>query len=140
MLIIEDDEITGEHTRTILRESGVNTEFDLNGKKGIEMILKSIEEDRQYDLIIVDWKMPDMDGSETCKQIRQIVDSNVLIFIMSSFDWAEIEEKAREYGVNYFISDSTQLVLLKPVFITSSRSTSSPSSRNVSNTVCCARP
>ena len=104
MLIIDDDEITCEHTRTILLESGVNTDFALNGKQGIEMILKSIEEDRQYDLIIVDWKMPDMDGSETCKQIRQIVDSNVLIFIMSSFDWAEIEEKAREYGVNYFIS------------------------------------
>ena len=104
VLIIDDDEITCRHTHSILTEAEVETDYALSGKTGIDMINKAIKDGSPYNLIIVDWKMPEMDGNRVCKEIRKNVGDNVLIFIMSAFDWTEIEEEARENGVNHFIS------------------------------------
>lgn len=109
VLIIDDDEITCQHTSAILNNAGVKADYVFNGNDGIEKIKNSTKEGYVYDLIIVEWKMPEMDGYETCSKIRKIVGDDVLIFIMSSFDWAEIEDSARENGVNHFIS--------KPMFV-----------------------
>ncbi|MEG1868967.1 MAG: response regulator, partial [Clostridiales bacterium] len=57
-----------------------------------------------YDIIIVDWKMPDMDGIETTREIRKIVGSKVTIIIMTAYDWAAIEVEAKKAGVNMLIS------------------------------------
>ncbi|MEG1603616.1 MAG: response regulator, partial [Cloacibacillus sp.] len=61
-----------------------------------------------YDLILVDWKMPDMDGIETARQIRRIVGPDVTIIIMTAYDWASIEHEAKAAGVN--------MLMNKPMF------------------------
>ena len=55
-----------------------------------------------YNLILVDWKMPEMDGVETTRQIRAIVGSDTPIIILTSYNWEDIEEEAREAGVDTF--------------------------------------
>jgi CheY-like chemotaxis protein len=59
---------------------------------------------KPYDIILIDWKMPEMDGIETTRQIRKIVGPDVTIIIMTAYDWMSIEQEARAAGVNMLIS------------------------------------
>ncbi|MBR4581899.1 MAG: response regulator, partial [Lachnospiraceae bacterium] len=57
-----------------------------------------------YDVIIVDWKMPEIDGIETIKRIRTEIDGKVPILLVSAYDWSDIEDKAKEAGATGFVS------------------------------------
>ena len=54
--------------------------------------------------MILDWKMPGMDGMETVRRIRSEIDERIPILLISAYDWSDIEEAAKEAGVNGFIS------------------------------------
>ena len=69
---------------------------------------------RDYDVIIVDWKMPELDGLETIRRIRSEIDANIPILLISAYDWSDIEDEAREAGVTAFCS--------KPLFMSELRS------------------
>ena len=57
-----------------------------------------------YQIILLDWQMPDMDGIETARQLRLRLGDDVPILLISAYDWSDIEEEARKAGVNGFIS------------------------------------
>jgi len=59
---------------------------------------------KDYDVIIVDWKMPEIDGTETISRIRSEIDTKTPILLISAYDWSDIEEKAKEAGANGFVS------------------------------------
>ena len=56
-----------------------------------------------YDLLVIDWKMPEMDGVETTRKIRAIVGSDTPIIILTSYNWDEVADEAREAGVDTFV-------------------------------------
>ncbi|MEG2597471.1 MAG: response regulator, partial [Oscillospiraceae bacterium] len=99
-LIVDDDIIICQHT-----------EFVISGANAVEFVKNKWEKNAFYDVILVDWKMPDMDGIETTRKIRQIVGPDVTIIIMTAYDWAAIEVEAKQAGVNMLIS--------KPLFTSS---------------------
>ena len=57
-----------------------------------------------YNLIVVDWKMPGMDGIETTRKIREVVGHESAIIILTSYSWDDITDEAREAGVDTFVS------------------------------------
>ena len=59
---------------------------------------------KDYNVVIIDWKMPEIDGLETIRRIRSEIDADIPILLMSSYDWSDIEDKAKEAGANGFIS------------------------------------
>ena len=56
-----------------------------------------------YDLILIDWRMPEMDGVETTRQIRSIAGHEAPIIILTSFNWDDIADEARAAGVDTFV-------------------------------------
>ena len=64
-----------------------------------------------YDICLIDWKMPDMNGIETTRRIRSIVGPDTLIIILTAYDYSEIEAEARQAGADLFLS--------KPLFASS---------------------
>lgn len=110
-LIVDDDIIVCQHTELILKQAGITAEWVCSGAEAIERIKSRNAAGNDYDLIVLDWKMPDMDGVTTAKEIRRIVGPNVTIIIITAYDWSDIEEKATRAGVNGFIR--------KPVFASS---------------------
>ena len=52
-----------------------------------------------YNLILVDWKMPEMDGVETTRAIRDIVGNESAIIILTAYRWDDVLEEA--LGVHY---------------------------------------
>ena len=102
VLVIDDDRIACEHAELVLGQVGVSCESVTSGKDALEMVKMRHARREDYDLIIVDWKMPEMDGVETTRQIRAIVGPDTPIIILTSYNWEDIEEEAREAGVDTF--------------------------------------
>ena len=103
--LIVDDEITiCQHTESILSEMGMKAEWVDSGRGAIDMVKRKWEKNASYDVILIDWKMPEMNGVETAREIRKIVGEEVTIIIMTAYDWASIEQEARRAGVNLLIS------------------------------------
>ncbi len=104
VLVVDDDITMCEHTSTLLQNMGISAEIADNGQDAIRLVKLNAGTDKEFDVAIIDWQMPGMDGVETVRGIRQIVGNDVLVVIMSAYDWSEIEAEARESGVDLFIS------------------------------------
>lgn len=104
VLVVDDDECACETACEVLADIGMKGQWVLCGREAVECVAKAHEEDRDFFAVIVDWKMPGMDGIETARAIRSEVGSEVPIIILSAYDWTEIEEEARMAGVDGFIS------------------------------------
>ena len=108
VLVVDDDYDTCEHACLLLDKMGLRTRWVLSGAEAVKVVQESHVSGDGYDVCFIDWKMPDMDGVETARSIRRIVGPDTLVIIMSAYDWTEIEARAREAGVDFFIS--------KPIF------------------------
>lgn len=118
VLVIDDDRITCEHTTALLRQMETEAAFALSGEEGVANVREAKERRQDYDIVLVDWKMPGMDGMETVRHIRDIVGKGMAVIVMSAYDWGEIEAPARAVGADFFINkpilkEDLQDVLLK---------------------------
>ena len=105
VLVVDDDNDTCEHAAVLLKGMGVNVDWALNGFEAIEKVRSACEDDgRCYDVCFIDWCMPELDGIETARRMRRYVGPDVLIIIISAYDWSGIEEQAKAAGVNAFIA------------------------------------
>ncbi|EDS72115.1 response regulator receiver domain protein [Anaerofustis stercorihominis DSM 17244] len=90
-----------EYTVSSLKTLGAEAEWVDSGKYAVEKVIKAHDEKRDFDIVILDWMMPDQDGIETAKKIRASINDDIPILIVSAYDWSEIENKA--VGVNGFL-------------------------------------
>ncbi len=104
VLVIDDDRIACSHAQLILNHMGITCETVLSGEEAVELVRIRHIRREDFSLIIVDWKMPGMDGVETTRQIRSIVGGNTPIIVLTSYNWEDIEGEAREAGVDTFAS------------------------------------
>lgn len=104
VLIVDDDEIMLKTALDTLESLGASTEQAGSGLEALGMIEHRHLSGKDYDVIIVDWKMPDIDGIGTINRIRSEIDTKTPILLISAYDWSDIEEKAKEAGANGFVS------------------------------------
>ena len=104
VLVIDDDRVALEHAQIVLRQIGIGCETAESGRDGVEKVRIRHGRREDFDLILVDWRMPEMDGVETTRQIRSIVGNNTPIIILTSFNWDEIAEEAKSAGVDTFVA------------------------------------
>jgi len=109
-LVVDDDVLVCEQTQSVLNDIGMAGEWVASGHEAVERVDDRAKKKFFYDFILIDWKMPDMDGIETTRQIRKIVGPDVTIIIISAYDWEAIEVEAKAAGANMLIS--------KPLFKT----------------------
>jgi response regulator RpfG family c-di-GMP phosphodiesterase/serine/threonine protein kinase len=79
VLIADDDAFIRQFCRLGLEEEGVQCEEAENGLRGLEMMGQT-----RYDLALLDWSMPEMDGLEVCRQLRRTPPSANLKIILFS--------------------------------------------------------
>lgn len=109
MLVVDDEEDICKNIIRTMSGTGVIIQFATNGQMTVDMVCRARENKRAYDLILLDWKMPGMDGMETARQIRDNYHDDIPIMIFTAHDWEEIKEEALGIGINHF--------LLKPFFM-----------------------
>ena len=110
ILVADDDPVSCESACCILNDLGMTSEWALSGRAAVDRVMTRHRQGRDFFAVIVDWKMPDMSGLETTRQIRTVVGDDVPIIIISAYDWTDIESEARRAGVSAFIG--------KPLFKT----------------------
>ena len=104
VLVVDDDKTCCESTVATLKEIGITGEWVLSGREAVERCYAHHELKNDYFAVILDWKMPDMDGIETARQIRKRIGKEITIIVLTSYEFSEIEEEAKAAGVDAFIA------------------------------------
>ena len=102
-LVVDDDITVCRSTQDILKKLGMQAEWVDSGIKAVDRVKEVHAQEQDFDTVIIDWKMPDIDGVETARRIRALVGPELTIIIMTAFDWHSIEAEAREAGVDLFM-------------------------------------
>jgi len=103
VLIVDDDPIACQHAELVLEKAGIASETAASGAEAVEMVQLRQARMEPYNLILVDWKMPEMDGVETTRRIRTIVGNESAIIILTAYRWDDVLEEAVQAGVDSFI-------------------------------------
>lgn len=109
IIVVDDDAGVCEHMTELLRQMGIRSDWETDGQRTVEKVLTAHQAGAPYDAVILDCKMPDQDGVETAAIIRRTVSEPVPIILISAYDSSDIEEQARQAGVDGFMT--------KPVFL-----------------------
>ncbi len=104
MLVVDDDEQLCRTTAASLKTIGVHADWTLDGETAITMVEKKHRQHDDYHIILLDWKLPGMDGIKTANEIRKMMGEEIPILIISAYDWSDIEEDAKGAGINGFIA------------------------------------
>ena len=103
MLVVDDEEEICQNVAETMSTSGVRVEYALDGATSLTMLEDAHAQGDDFDLVLLDWVMPGMDGLETARAIRRTTVPETLIIILTAYDYGEIEEEARAAGVGGFI-------------------------------------
>ena len=104
MLVVDDDELLCKTTMETLKFIGIKAEWTLSGEKAIELAIQHHKKREDYQIILLDWKLPGMNGIQAAREIRRNLGDEVPILLISAYDWSEFEAEAREAGISGFIS------------------------------------
>lgn len=104
MLVVDDDETLCRTAVDALESIGIQADWTLSGEKAIELVTKRHQTPDEYQIILLDWKLPGMDGITVARQIRQIIGDDMPIILISAYDWSEFETEAKDAGINGFIA------------------------------------
>ena len=103
VLIVDDDPVACKHAQLVLEKAGIASDLASSGKQAVDMIKLRHARMTPYNLILVDWKMPEMDGVETTRQIRAEIGHESAIIILTAYRWDDVLEEALEAGVDSFL-------------------------------------
>ena len=104
VLIVDDDPVACEHASLVLEKAGIASEVAASGAEAIEMVKLRHARREPYNLILVDWQMPEMDGVETTRRIRAVTGDESAIVILTAYNWDDILDEAIQAGVDSFIA------------------------------------
>ena len=104
MLVVDDDELLCRTAMDALKSIGIKAEWTLSGEKAIELVNEHHKRREDYQIILLDWKLPGMNGIQVAKEIRHNLGDEVPILLISAYDWSEFETEARQAGISGFIS------------------------------------
>ncbi len=104
MLVVDNNMDLCLSAVSSLKEIGIDAEWATDGRTAVDLVEKRHQEVRDYEIVLLDWRMPGMDGLQTAKEIRKILGDETPILIISAYDWSDIEKEAAEAGIHGFIS------------------------------------
>lgn len=112
-LVADDDTNTCLNVSKMLRMIGMRSDWTTSGHEAVVRTQDAIEQGDGFDVFIIDWMIPDLNGLEVVRRIRRLIGSNTPIIILTAYDWADIEVEAKAAGVTAFCA--------KPLFISELR-------------------
>ncbi|WP_050697919.1 PAS domain-containing hybrid sensor histidine kinase/response regulator [Anaeromassilibacillus senegalensis] len=103
ILVVDNDAVACEYLTKTLQELGADTRWCTSGADAVEKVVQARTSGRNFDIVLLDWQMPGMDGVQTARAIRAHADAEIPILIASAYDWSDIEDEAKQVGVNGFL-------------------------------------
>ena len=104
VLIVDDEEFAAEHAQTILNEVGIRADICTSGQEALNMLEIQRTKQEPYNLVLMDWKMPEMDGLEVTEKIRECYSKETVVILLTAYNWDDILEEALKAGVDSFLA------------------------------------
>ena len=104
MLVVDDEKSAREYTGMLLERIGVKYDLAISGVEALEKIRAAKATGKNYNMCLLDWKMPGLDGVAVTKEMRKIVPAGMMIIIASSYDTSEMEDEAINAGADMLVS------------------------------------
>ncbi len=104
MLVVDDNKQLCEGAAASLKSIGGRADWTLDGESAVQIVRQQHERHNDYHIILLDLKLPGMDGIRTAKALRKQLGDDVPILLISAYDCSDIEDEAREAGINGFLS------------------------------------
>ncbi len=113
VLVVDDEEDSCENVRRLMESTGIQVDTAHGGEEALRMRQKACQSGNDYQVILLDWKMPEMDGIETARQMRNMVFGHIPILLLTACDWDEIQAEAEQAGVDGFMAKPFFVSVLK---------------------------
>jgi len=104
LLIVDGDKDIRRHFLDVVGNFGTNADEAESGTRAIHLVKTAREAQKPYDVVFLDYNLPDMDGIETANKLGEMIDKNTVIVMTSFLEWNKIEKLADGVGVHRFIS------------------------------------
>ena len=112
-LVADDDTDSCLNICKMLRTIGMRPDWTISGKEAVIRAKDANDQNDKFNVYIIDWMIPDMNGIEVVRNVRKFIGEDTPIIILTAYDYSDIEEEAREAGVTAFCS--------KPLFMSELR-------------------
>ena len=103
VLVVDDDRIAAEHSRAVLEDVGIHADTCTSGQEALRMMEVQHLKQKPYNLVLMDWNMPGMNGLEASAEIRKHYDSESTVVVLTAYNWDDIHEDALRVGVDNFL-------------------------------------
>ncbi len=117
-LVVDDDFNVCDSVCKMIKQFGMRSEWTTSGREAVYRAKAAHDEGEPYHTYIVDWQMPEMSGVETARKIRSVAGNDASIIILTAYDWSDIEEEAKEAGINAFCAKPLFMSDLKAALLT----------------------
>jgi signal transduction histidine kinase/CheY-like chemotaxis protein len=104
VLVVDDDKIAAEHARSVLEEVGIRADICTSGEEALRMMEIQHTKKKPYNLVLMDWNMPGMNGLEASAEIRKQYDSESTVVVLTAYNWDDIRDEAHHVGVDSFLT------------------------------------
>ncbi|MBR1559188.1 MAG: amino acid permease [Clostridia bacterium] len=107
-IVVDDDEIACEHTRLVLKSIGIGADTTTDPRGAIDRVREARGRGKPYALMLVDFRMPGMNGLEVTRAVRAFDEGDTAVIMLTGYNWDIIEDEAR--------SDGVDSIMAKPLF------------------------
>ena len=126
VLVVDDDDTAAEYARVTLDEAGIRADVALSGSEALQMIEVRHVKQEPYNLVLMDWRMPGMDGLTTAKRIRELYGSESNVIMLTGYSRDDLPGDVSNTDVDSFLtkplSTSAVVAELQRIMRRSSRS------------------
>ncbi len=110
-LVVDDDSVACEHAEMVANAIGIKADHCCSSVEALEWLKAQREAGTPYDLMLTDLKMPDMNGIELTRRVRQFDHGETMVLLLTGYSWDDIQNEAQAAGVDGIMS--------KPLFTAS---------------------
>ena len=111
LLVVDDDADICRDIQSAMSGTGVEVSSATDGSTAVALTVQAQARDQAFHIILLDWKMPGMDGIETARHIREQVGPQVPILVLTAYDLEEARQAGTDAGIDMFLA--------KPFFLSS---------------------
>ena len=107
-MVVDDDEVACEHAQAVLEALGVASDATTDPVEALHLISGAYRQKNAYDILLTDYKMPDMTGLDLVRSVRAFDGGDTVIILLTGYNRDAVEDEARGQSVDG--------IMAKPLF------------------------
>jgi CheY-like chemotaxis protein len=103
-LVVDDQENSCKYLEALLKKFSVETKITTGGQQAIQILSEAYAANKPFNLCLLDWKMPGMDGLTVAKKIKELNLKGLKVILVTSSDFNSITEEREELGITAMVN------------------------------------